>query len=250
MPREIRLRQIKWKVLILDNHVGYITWEEYLENQAMLESNASARADRHGSGQVIRQSNFHSILLLICLWHALQPLAQGADFENRRVDWELTPLGRLMPSIPEDDVTKLSRIKDKETILDLLQDPTRFALVHVALCRLYNPPGPNLATVSADQVDGNYFGLRARITYNETKRSITKEVSYPSVEKQLSRMSTLWETYLDSRLHLSSKFAGSVSSVTPVRPASRRHIGQSFAGQTADVTYTVKTKVPSNHRRR
>jgi len=36
-PRE------KWKVLILDNHVGYITWEEYLENQAMLESNAAAR---------------------------------------------------------------------------------------------------------------------------------------------------------------------------------------------------------------
>lgn len=36
-PRE------KWKVLILDNHVGYITWEEYLENQAMLESNAAPR---------------------------------------------------------------------------------------------------------------------------------------------------------------------------------------------------------------
>jgi len=36
-PRE------KWKVLILDNHVGYITWEEYLENQAMLESNLAAR---------------------------------------------------------------------------------------------------------------------------------------------------------------------------------------------------------------
>jgi DNA invertase Pin-like site-specific DNA recombinase len=36
-PRE------KWKVLILDNHIGYITWEEYLENQAMLESNATAR---------------------------------------------------------------------------------------------------------------------------------------------------------------------------------------------------------------
>lgn len=36
-PRE------KWNVLILDNHVGYITWEEYLENQAMLESNTSQR---------------------------------------------------------------------------------------------------------------------------------------------------------------------------------------------------------------
>jgi len=36
-PRE------KWNVLILDNHVGYITWEAYLENQAMLESNAAQR---------------------------------------------------------------------------------------------------------------------------------------------------------------------------------------------------------------
>jgi hypothetical protein len=36
-PRE------KWKVLILDNHIGYITWEEYLENLAMLESNAAQR---------------------------------------------------------------------------------------------------------------------------------------------------------------------------------------------------------------
>jgi hypothetical protein len=42
-PRE------KWKVLILDNHVGYITWEVYLENQAMLESNAAPR-DPTGTG--------------------------------------------------------------------------------------------------------------------------------------------------------------------------------------------------------
>jgi excisionase family DNA binding protein len=32
-----------WKVLLLDNHIGYITWLEYLENQAMLESNAAQR---------------------------------------------------------------------------------------------------------------------------------------------------------------------------------------------------------------
>lgn len=32
-----------WKVLILDNHAGYISWEEYLQNQTMLESNASQR---------------------------------------------------------------------------------------------------------------------------------------------------------------------------------------------------------------
>lgn len=30
-----------WKVLILENHPGYITWKEFLDNQAMLESNIS-----------------------------------------------------------------------------------------------------------------------------------------------------------------------------------------------------------------
>lgn len=34
----------RWKVLILDNHEGYISWEDYLENQAVLESNAVRRA--------------------------------------------------------------------------------------------------------------------------------------------------------------------------------------------------------------
>ncbi|MCP3997253.1 MAG: recombinase family protein [bacterium] len=29
----------QWKVLLLDNHPGYITWDEYLENQRILESN-------------------------------------------------------------------------------------------------------------------------------------------------------------------------------------------------------------------
>lgn len=29
----------KWKLLILDNHVGYISWNEYLENLSLLESN-------------------------------------------------------------------------------------------------------------------------------------------------------------------------------------------------------------------
>lgn len=30
----------EWKVLIFDNHAGYITWEAYLENQRILEGNA------------------------------------------------------------------------------------------------------------------------------------------------------------------------------------------------------------------
>jgi len=35
--------QEKWKVLLLDNHSGYITWQEFQENLLMLESNAASR---------------------------------------------------------------------------------------------------------------------------------------------------------------------------------------------------------------
>lgn len=38
-----RRPQAKWKVLLLDNHVGYITWQEFQENLSMLEANASHR---------------------------------------------------------------------------------------------------------------------------------------------------------------------------------------------------------------
>jgi len=44
-----RKPQQQWKVLILDNHIGYITWQEYLENLTMFESNASRR-ESTGSG--------------------------------------------------------------------------------------------------------------------------------------------------------------------------------------------------------
>ena len=33
----------QWKVLLLDNHPGYLTWDEYLENLRILESNRSVR---------------------------------------------------------------------------------------------------------------------------------------------------------------------------------------------------------------
>jgi DNA invertase Pin-like site-specific DNA recombinase len=36
----------KWKVLILDNHRGYISWKEFLENQITLDSNLSRRNAR------------------------------------------------------------------------------------------------------------------------------------------------------------------------------------------------------------
>jgi DNA invertase Pin-like site-specific DNA recombinase len=39
----VRKPHDEWKVLILDNHAGYISWEDYLENQAMLEANGSSR---------------------------------------------------------------------------------------------------------------------------------------------------------------------------------------------------------------
>ena len=38
-----RKERDKWKVLIIDNHEGYISWKEYLKNQEILESNASQR---------------------------------------------------------------------------------------------------------------------------------------------------------------------------------------------------------------
>ncbi len=42
-PRE------QWKVLITDNHIGYIDWETYLQNLAILESNGAMR-DGEGKG--------------------------------------------------------------------------------------------------------------------------------------------------------------------------------------------------------
>ncbi len=38
-----RKPQDQWKILLLDNHPGYITWEDYLENLRILESNLAMR---------------------------------------------------------------------------------------------------------------------------------------------------------------------------------------------------------------
>ena len=38
--------QEKWKVLLRENHDGYITWQDYEENLSMLESNAASRQPR------------------------------------------------------------------------------------------------------------------------------------------------------------------------------------------------------------
>lgn len=40
-----------WKVLILDNHVGYISWQEYLENQSRLESNLLMNQESQGAAR-------------------------------------------------------------------------------------------------------------------------------------------------------------------------------------------------------
>lgn len=42
-----RQPQSQWKVLILDAHPGYISWEDYLRNQRMLEENAAERGAAH-----------------------------------------------------------------------------------------------------------------------------------------------------------------------------------------------------------
>lgn len=39
----------EWKVLLVDHHPGYISWEEYVENQKRLEANV-AFAGGEGSG--------------------------------------------------------------------------------------------------------------------------------------------------------------------------------------------------------
>jgi hypothetical protein len=44
-----RKPQNEWKVLLVDHHPGYISWEEYLENQRRLEANV-AWGDGEGSG--------------------------------------------------------------------------------------------------------------------------------------------------------------------------------------------------------
>ncbi len=36
----------QWRVLLLDNHPGYVTWDEYLKNQQILESNRTVRGTR------------------------------------------------------------------------------------------------------------------------------------------------------------------------------------------------------------
>lgn len=46
-----RKPQSQWKVLILDSHPGYISWEDYLRNQQMLEENAAVHwgSDQRGA---------------------------------------------------------------------------------------------------------------------------------------------------------------------------------------------------------
>ena len=57
-----RKPQQQWKVLLLGNHDGYITWQEYQENLAMLESNAASR-EATGPGAAKKGSALLSGLL-------------------------------------------------------------------------------------------------------------------------------------------------------------------------------------------
>src|SRR5262249_27605042 len=38
----------QWKVLIRENHVGYISWEDYEQNQRLLEANGAMREGQTG----------------------------------------------------------------------------------------------------------------------------------------------------------------------------------------------------------
>jgi excisionase family DNA binding protein len=57
-----RKPQGEWKVLLLDNHDGYITWQEFQENLSMLESNAASR-EPTGQGAAKKGSALLSGLL-------------------------------------------------------------------------------------------------------------------------------------------------------------------------------------------
>ncbi len=50
ITRGYRRPQAKWDVLIIDHHEGYITWDEYQDNQAMIAENAN------GKGAMVRGS--------------------------------------------------------------------------------------------------------------------------------------------------------------------------------------------------
>jgi DNA invertase Pin-like site-specific DNA recombinase len=43
-----RQPQDQWKVLLLDNHAGYISWEDFQQNQRLLEANAAMRPGHTG----------------------------------------------------------------------------------------------------------------------------------------------------------------------------------------------------------
>jgi hypothetical protein len=54
VQRQVKRRREDWAVLILDHHEGYIDWDLYQSNQAMIAHNDNARSDvvrgavRHG----------------------------------------------------------------------------------------------------------------------------------------------------------------------------------------------------------
>lgn len=54
-PRQSSTRQRKprddWKVLILDNHTGYISWSDYLKNQDILEANSMREGTNTGAAR-------------------------------------------------------------------------------------------------------------------------------------------------------------------------------------------------------
>jgi len=75
-PRE------QWKVLILDNHTAYIKWDEYLDNQNILESNAS---QREGVGTGAPRAGSALLAGLMRCGHCGRKLSVGYSGKGGRV---------------------------------------------------------------------------------------------------------------------------------------------------------------------
>jgi hypothetical protein len=93
-------------------------------------------------------------------------------FDNSKIDWKLTPLGKFLPTLEETELSEFKEIaNDESKVLELLKDESTFAFAHIALCQLKSPLGPSSATQSLGKISANYFGLLVQATFDETRYS-------------------------------------------------------------------------------
>ena len=58
----------EWTVCLRDHHEGYITWDEYLHTQRILEANVSRRRHRHSRGGQTRSRDAVRLVTVWALW--------------------------------------------------------------------------------------------------------------------------------------------------------------------------------------